>query len=96
MPLSKERKSFITKVQAWYQQKFGGSGDPEVEGAVDVVVYLTSMFNDQHDVFQKMLESVLTRVRAMDPSWDRPTCTDTVPEAPAQGKTVELGFLCGS
>ena len=90
MPLSKERKSFITKVQAWYQQKFGGSGDPEVEDAVDVAVYLTNMFNDQPDVFKKMLESVLARVRAMNPSGVRPACSDIVPEAPLQGNTLEL------
>ena len=91
-----EKKKLIARVQAWYQEKFGGSGDPEIEDAVDVSAYFTNMFSDQPAVFKKMLESVLTRVRAMDPSWDRPTSTDTVPEALAQGKTVELGFLCGS
>ena len=90
MSLPKEKKNFITKIQAWYQEKFGGSGDPECEDAVDVAAYFTKMFGDQPDVFKQMLESVLTRVRAMDPSWDRPTCTQIVPEAPTQGKTEEL------
>ena len=90
MALPREKKNLITKIQAWYQEKFGGSGDPEVDDAVDVAAYFTSMFSHQPDVFKQMLQSVLTRVRAMDPSWDRPTCTDTVPEAPVQGKTVEL------
>ena len=90
MALLKDKKSLITRIQAWYPEKFGVSGDPEVEDAVDVAAYFTSMFSDQPNVFKQMLESVLTRVHAMDPSWDRPTCTDTVPEAPAQGKTVEL------
>lgn len=90
MPLSKEKKNCITKIQAWYQEKFGGSGDPEVEDAVDVAAYFTNLFNDQPDVFKKMLESVMARVRAMDPSWVRPTCSDIVPEAPLQGNTLEL------
>ena len=67
-----------------------GARDPEVEDAVDVAAYFTSMFSHQPDVFKQMLQSVLTRVRAMDPSWDRPTCTATVPEAPVQGKIVQL------
>ena len=96
MALLKDKKSLITRIQAWHQEKFGGSGDPEAEVAVGVAAYFDSMFSGQPDVFKQMLESVLTRVRAMDPSWDRPTCTDCVPEAPAQGNTVELGFLCGS
>ena len=68
----------------------GGSGDPEVEDAVDVAAYFTSMFSDQPEVFKQMLESVLTRVSAMAPSWERPTCSKTVQEAPVQGQTVEL------
>ena len=80
----------ITKVQAWYQEKCGGSGDPELEDAVDVSAYLANMFKHQHDVFKKLLESVLVRVRSMDSSWVRPNCDTTVPEAPLPGQTVEL------
>ena len=57
MPLCKEKRNMIAKVQAWYQEKCGGSGDPELEDAVDVTTYLTKMFQGQHDVFKKLLES---------------------------------------
>ena len=80
----------IAKVQAWSQEKLGGSGDPELEDAVDVLTYFTKMFNDQQDVFKKLLESVLARGRAMDTPWVRPTCDEVVPEAPLPGQTCEL------
>ena len=90
MPLCNEKKNMIAKVQAWCQEKLGGSQDPELEDAVDVSTYFTKMFKDQQDVFKKLLESVLARVRAMDTSWVRPTCDDVVPEAPLPGQTLQL------
>ena len=82
----------IAKVQAWQHEKFAGTGDPELEDAVDAFAYMTKMFNHQHGVFKNMLESVLARVRAVDPSWVRPPCTNIVPEAPTDGTTVELNL----
>ncbi len=82
------------------KEKLGGSGDPEVEDAVDIVDYFTKMFGDQHEVFQGLLESVLKRLQALDPKWTRPRCIQEVPDTPGEDETVEfmlapwmLGFL---
>ena len=67
--VSKEKQKFIKQVEAWAFEKFGGSGDPEVEDAVDVVDYFTEMFGQQLPVFQKLLQDVCTRVQSLDMSW---------------------------
>ena len=88
--VSKEKQKFIKQVEAWAFEKFGGSGDPEVEDAVDVVDYFTEMFGQQLPVFQKLLQDVCTRVQSLDMSWTRATGIQHVIEAPEQGDTVKI------
>ena len=88
--VSKEKKEFIKKVEAWAYEKFGGSGDPEVEDAVDVVDYFTEMFGQQLHVFHKLLQDVCTRIESLDTSWNRAAGIKRVLDTPEQGDTVKF------
>ena len=91
--VSKEKQKFIQKVEAWATEKFfGGSGDPEVEDAVDVVDYFTEMFGQQLPVFQKLLQDVCTRVQSLDTSWTRAPGIQHVLPSPEQGDTVKFNI----
>ena len=57
---------------------------------MDVVDYFTKMFGTQHMVFKELLESVLSRLRALDPAWVRQPCITQVPHPPNDGETVEF------
>ena len=85
-----DKQKFIKKVEAWAQEKFGGSGDPEIEDAVDVVDYFTRMFGDQEHVFQKMLQDVCARIQSLDSTWTRDPCIQHVPDPPEEGETKEF------
>ena len=39
-----DKRKFIEKIQTWAKEKFCGSGDPEVEDAVDCIDFFESMF----------------------------------------------------
>ena len=54
----KEKRKFIESVQLWAHEKFGGSRDPEVEDAVDIVDFFESMFGEEPEVFEKLLKDV--------------------------------------
>ena len=73
-------------------RSLGGSGDPEVEDAVDVVDYFTAMFGHQLPVFQKLLQDVCTRVASLDTSWTRAAGIQHVLETPEQGDTVKFNL----
>ena len=61
--VSKENQKFIKKVEAWAYGKFGGgSGDPEVEDAVDVFDYFTERFGQQLPVFHARLRDDALRL----------------------------------
>ena len=88
----KEKQQFIKNVEAWAQEKFGGSGDPEGEDAVDVVDYFVSMFGNQMDVFSKLLMDVSARVQSLDRTWARSPGIQHVHEPPAPGEVARFSI----
>ena len=84
---SKERQQLIKKVAAWVQEKFGGSGDPEIEDAVDVIDSFEKIFGKQLPVFQKLFAKCAHSDQTMDTSWMRNPSTQIVPELPGEGET---------
>ena len=87
---SKERQQLIKKVAAWVQEKFGGSGEPEIDDAAVVFDYCENIFGKQDPVFQKLLQDVCTRTHSLDTSWARNPGTHMVPELPEEGETMAL------
>ncbi len=83
----REKKKFIETVQLWAHEKFGGSGDPEIEDAVDIVEFFVSMFGEQPEVFEKLLKDVCARILSLDSSFVREDGLQYVPEPPEQGST---------
>ena len=85
-----DKKKFIMKIQAWAKEKFGGSGDPEVEDAVDCIDFFDMMFGEQLPVFAKLLQDVVLRIEALDRSCVRDPGITLVPEIPTEGETRKL------
>ena len=85
----KEKRKFIETVQMWAQEKFGGSRDPEVEDAVDIVDFFVSMFGEQPAVFEKLLKDVCARIQSLDSSFVREDGVQTVPDPPEEGTTLK-------
>ena len=82
-----DKRKFIEKIQTWAKEKFCGSGDPEVEDAVDCIDFFESTFGEQLSVFAKLLQDVSARVEALDTSFLRDPGITHVPQTPAEGDT---------
>ena len=89
MSLSKEKKNHIERVLMWAQEKFGGSRDPEVEDAVDIVDFFETMFGKHPEVFEKMLKDVCVRIHSLDSSFIREDGMKEVPIPPEEGTTMK-------
>jgi len=85
---ARDKKKFIETVLMWAQEKFGGSRDPEIEDAVDVVDFFDTMFGQQPDVFEKLLKDVCARILSLDTSFVREAGLQTVPDPPEEGTTM--------
>jgi len=85
-----DKRKFIEKIQTWAKDKFCGSGDPEVEDAVDCIDFFESTFGEKLPVFAKLLQDVSTRVEALDTSFLRDPGITHVPQTPAEGDTHKL------
>jgi hypothetical protein len=48
---------------------FAGSGDPEVEDAVDPCEFLTLTYGNDPDLLMRDLAAVNSRIEGLDPSW---------------------------
>ena len=92
MSQSRERKQVIESVQSWAQEKFGGSRDPEVEDAVDIVDFFQTMFGEQPAVFEQLLRDVCERIQSLDMSFVREDGMQTVPKPPEEGNTLRCKF----
>ena len=53
------------RLTAW----FAGSGDPEVEDAVDPCEFLTQTYGHDPDSLMRDLAAVLSRMEQLDPTW---------------------------
>ena len=62
----KDKKKFIELVLLWAHENFGGSKDPEVEDAIDIVDFFESMFGEEPEVFEKLLNGVCDRIQSLD------------------------------
>ena len=88
----KEKRKFIESVQLWAHEKFGGSRDPEVEDAVDIVDFFESMFGEEPEVFEKLLKVVCARIQSLDTSFVREAGLQNVPDPPAEGTTMKCNL----
>ena len=86
-----QKQQLIEKVQHYVQLKFGGSGDFEVEDAMDVIDFFTAAYGSQHSLFKELTLAVGKRIQAMDSSWSPPPCAETVPDM-AEQDPMAIGF----
>jgi hypothetical protein len=95
------QKSVHNKLKGWCTTTFYGSGDPEVEDAVDIVDWLSTIYGQQQDELTTSFQAVRARLEIMYPQWvySRPPTSDRVPVLAVSGESVscrlppwKLGF----
>ncbi|CAJ1435761.1 unnamed protein product [Effrenium voratum] len=89
-------KGILTKFEAWLEDTFGGTGDPEQPDAVEICNsecdYLATNFDQDRAELKAIFEGVKTRLEKVDPSFQfsRRAAETTVPAVPSPNETVEL------
>ena len=85
-------KGLAQKILAHLEAQHCGSGDVEVEDAVDPVDYLCTRFGANPATLADILTKLYNRLDRLDTTWAtrRPTLATSMPPAPAAGVTQEL------
>ena len=80
------------KILQHLEKQHCGSGDVEVEDAIDPVDYLTQRFGANPAAFTDILRKLWNQLDRLDSTWAarRETPVDSLPPAPAPGATIEL------
>ena len=73
-------------------KQHGGSGDPELEDAVDPCDYLTQRFANAPERLVAIIRDLQTRLEHLDGTWAgrRPVAVAHMPLKPAPGSTVDM------
>ena len=82
------------KIISHLDTKFTGSGDLEIDDAVDITKFLTEEYGQKPEALKQILHTVLGRVEALDPAWatSRPAWSTVYPTAPAS--EADVAELC--
>ena len=81
------------KIISHLDTKFTGSGDLELDDALDIIQFLTQEYEKKPRALKQVLQQVLAKVEALDPAWaaSRPAWSVEYPSAPAsEADVVEL------
>ena len=85
-------KGIARQILTHIEAQHCGSGDVEVEDAIDPVDYLCSRFGNTPAAFADLLKKLYDRLDRLDTTWAarRATPATGMPQAPAVGATTEL------
>ena len=90
--MSLKKNKLLQKILQHIEAQHCGSGEVELEDAVDPCSWLTRQFQSDHTGLSTRLRNVESQVEALDPSWQKGQLDTSMLDAPAEGeeKTLRL------
>ena len=80
----KKKNQTLQKILRHIEEHHCGSGEVELENAVDPCIFLTQAYHHDHNTLTAKLKIVEAQLEALDSSWSKAQVATSMNDAPAQ------------
>ena len=88
--MSLKKDKVLMKILKHIEAQHCGSGEVELEDAVDPCAFLTQHYKDDHQALTTKLRIVEAQLEALDPTWSKGEVATSMFDAPADGEETVL------